>query len=170
MVTPAILDKVWPSLQSRYAFLVVDAGSQFTDTVLTVLERSDDILLVLSPEMASVKSASDALQVFDQLGFPPHCISPTINSVSPKGYLRTANVESVLGRGVTTVIPHESATFVQAINQGQPFVVANSKTKAGMVISSLAYQLSAATMEVAKSGPESPLLGRVRKMVKNAGP
>ena len=73
------------------------------------------------------------------------------------------HVESAIGREVTAVIPHESATFVQAINEGQPFVAANPKSKAGLAISSLAYQLSAAEMEAASASHESPLLSRVRK-------
>ncbi len=70
--------------------------------------------------------------------------------------------EAVLGRDLTTIIPHESATFIQAINHGQPFV-ADMRSKAGLAISSLAYQLSAAEMEAAKASYESPLLSRARK-------
>lgn len=169
LVSPATVDKVWPGLQSRYPFLVADIGSQLSDTALTVLERSDQILLVLAPELASVKSASDALEILDQLGFPPDRVLPVINATFRTGQLRKMQIEPALGRKVTAVIPYEDTTFVQAINQGQPFAASNPRSQAGLAISSLAYHLSAAEMEAGGTGHESPLLSRVRKSVKSNG-
>jgi pilus assembly protein CpaE len=169
LVTPTAVDKAWPTLQSRYPFLVVDAGSQLNDTCLTVLERSDQIVLVLSPELASIKSASDALEILDQLGIPSDRVLPVINSTFRDGKLRTMHIEPALGRAVAAMIPHEGTTFIQAINQGQPFVATNLKSKASLAIGSLAYQLSAEEMEDASVGHESPFLSRVRKTVKSNG-
>ena len=69
LVTTQTVDLIWPYLNTNYSYVVVDAGNHFTDPVVTVLERSDLILLVLAPEIASVKSATDALQIFEKLKF-----------------------------------------------------------------------------------------------------
>ncbi len=83
LVTNRTIDLVWPYLQGNSSYLVVDAGSQFTDPVMTILERSDIILLVLAPEIASVKSAGDALAIFEKLGYNLGKVVLVINNIFP---------------------------------------------------------------------------------------
>lgn len=167
-VTPAMLDKVWPYLRASYSYLVVDAGSQLNDPTLTALDRSQAIILMLTPELASLKAAVDALSVFDQLGYEPDRILPVINWTFPQHGLPQKNIATALGRQIAAVIPYDRVAFVQAINSGRPLLAADPTQQAALAITSLAYRLTAKEMEAREVARPSQLLTWARKLAKAA--
>ena len=164
LITPAVLDRTWPHLLTGYPFLVVDAGSDLSEITLTALERAHTVLLMLAPEMLAVKSAFDALQVFDRLGFNRDRIAPVLNTLFPRDGLTPQNVEKALGHPVGTVIPYERTSFVQAINSGRPLIITDPKAPASVAIATLAHNLSAAQMESEVIANPSQLLSMVQKL------
>ncbi len=167
LVTTAVLDRVWPHLRSRYRLLVIDAGSELSEVALTSLERSHFILLLLSPELAALKAATDAMRVFEELDYEHQRILPVINWLFPKDGLPRRSVEKALGVPAQTVIPHERTAFVRAINSGRPLVVTDRDAKASQAIIRLAYQVSATEMEDESISKPSSLLAGARRMVKS---
>ncbi len=147
MITPHVIDLVFPSLVSNYAFLVVDGGNHFTDAALTLLERSDIILLTLSPELASVRTALDAIQIFDKLGYDPAKVLPVVNCNFTADRLPLKRIESALKKPVYAEIPYDSPLFIQAIHSGRPFMVTEPKSDVGLALTTLAYKLSSSEME-----------------------
>jgi pilus assembly protein CpaE len=164
LITPAVLDRTWPHLLTGYRFLVVDAGSDLSELTLIALERAHTVLLMLAPEMLAVKSAFDALRVFDRLDFNPDRTLPVLNTIFPRDGLTRQNVEKALGRPVETVIPYERTSFVQAINSGRPLIITDPKAPASVAIATLAHKLSAAEMEAEEITNPSPLLTTVQRL------
>jgi pilus assembly protein CpaE len=152
LVTPHLVDLIFPSLVSNFAFLVVDGGNHFTDAVLTLLERSDIILLMLSPELASVKSTLDAMRIFDKLGYDPAKVLPVSNCNFTADRLPLKRIESALKKTVYAEIPYNSPLFIQAIHSGRPFILTEPKSDVGLALTSLAYKLSSSEMEAPKKG------------------
>ncbi len=142
LVTPHVIDLVFPSLVSNYAFLVVDGGNHFTDAALTLLERSDIILLTLSPELASVRAALDAIRIFDKLGYDMDKVLPVVNCIFTADRLPLKRIESALKKPVYAEIPYDSPIFIQAIHSGRPFMVTEPKSDVGLALTTLAYKLS----------------------------
>ena len=149
LVTPHVVDLVFPSLVSNFAFLVVDGGNHFTDAVLTLLERSDIILLTLSPELASVRAALDAMQIFDKLGYDSAKVLPVVDCNFTADRLPLKRIESALKKPVYAEIPYDSPLFIQAIHSGRPFMVSDPKSDVGLALTTLAYKLSSTEMEAA---------------------
>jgi pilus assembly protein CpaE len=155
LVTPVVLDRVWPYLRAAYPFIIIDGGSQLTESILTALERSQSIVLMLTPDLASLKATVDTIRLFEQLGYDDSAeILPVINWTFPKDGLSQKSIESALKRPIAEVIPH-NPTFVRAINSGQPFFTANPKSKVSQVIANLASQLSATEMDVESETDET---------------
>ncbi len=152
LVTPRVVDLIFPSLVSNFAFLVVDGGNHFTDAVLTLLERSDNILLLLAPELASVRAALDAMQIFEKLGYDPAKVLPVVNCNFTADRLPLKRIESALKKTVYAEIPYNSPLFIQAIHAGRPFVLTDPKSDVGLALTSLAYKLSSSEMEADKKG------------------
>ena len=157
------VDLVWPYLQGNSTYLVVDAGSQFSDAVMTVLERSDIILLVMAPEMASVKSTADALETFAQLGYDLNKVLLVINNIFPGQFLPVKRITTMFKDRYAYEIPYDSDHFVHAIVSGQPLVTTAPKSEAGMALITLAYKLSLRHRESTKKVPTTPLLEWMRK-------
>ena len=163
LVTPRTVDLAWSYLQGSSAYLVVDAGSQFSELVMTILERSDIILLVLAPEIASVKSAADALEIFEQLGYNLEKVLLVINNIFPTQWLVAKKIVPVLKNRTAYEVPYDSDGFVRAIITGEPLVSTAPKSEAGQAIISLADKLGQKQMESSSKSHSSPLLDWVRK-------
>jgi len=152
LVTPHVVDLIFPYLVSNFAFLVVDGGNHFTDAVLTMLERSDIIVLMLSPELASVRAALDAMQIFEKLGYDPGKVLPVVNCNFTADRLPLKRIESALKKPVFAEIPYDSPLFIQAIHSGRPFITTDPKSDVGLALTNLAYKLSSSEMETVKKG------------------
>lgn len=165
LVTGRMVDQVLPFLQGRSSYLVVDAGNHLNEPVMNILERSDVILLTLAPDIASVQSCSDALNVFEQLGYDLHKVYLVINNIFPARLLPVKQIVSVLKNRPYHEIPYDSNGFVRGINTGEPLVVTAPKSEAGLAIISLAYRLSYKQMESDKKVEKtSPLLDLIHKL------
>ncbi len=163
LVTNRTIDLVWPYFQGNSSYLVVDAGSQFSEPVMTILERSDMILLVLAPEIASVKSAGDALAIFEQLGYDLGKVLLVINNIFPSQWLTAEKIAPVLKKRTVFEIPYDSDGFVRAIITGEPLVNAAPKSASGLAVISLAYKLGMQQLDAEKQNHSSPLLDWIRK-------
>jgi pilus assembly protein CpaE len=163
LVTARTVDLAWSFLQVNSAYLVVDAGSQFTEAAMTVLERSDIILLVLTPEMASVKSTADALEIFTKLGYDLTKVLLVVNHIFPGELLPVKKILPMFKNRFAYEIPYDSEKFVRAVIYGEPLVASAPKSEVGMAIISLAYKLSIRHMESAKKAATTPMLEWVRK-------
>lgn len=162
LISAATLEAIWPHFQSNYPFVVIDAGSQLNDVALAAFDRSHQVLLAFAPELASLKSTVDMLQVFKQLDYEPARIKPVLNQTFPKGQLAKKDLEGALRRTLDLTIPYDPALFIQAINSGQPIVESNSATPPGLAFAKLAYDLT--PPEIKSRPPETPsaLLAKIQ--------
>jgi pilus assembly protein CpaE len=131
---------------------------------MTILERSDAILLMLSPEIASVKSAGDALKIFDQLGYDPRKILLGINNIFANYWLPVKKILPALNNLPSFEIPYDGNGFIRAVITGEPLITTAPKSEAGLSIISLAYKLSFKQMESEKKNVSSSLADVVRKL------
>jgi pilus assembly protein CpaE len=168
LITPAVIDRAWPYLRASYPFIVIDAGSHLTETALTALDRSHAILLLLAPELASLKAATDAIRIFTQLGYDSARILPVINWTFPQDGLPQKNIEAALGRHAAGVIPYARTAFTRAINTGRPLLATDLTSQASLAVASLAYKLSSTEMKGKETATPSQLLTWVRKLAEAA--
>ena len=166
LVTPKVVDQVWSYLQGNFSYLVVDAGHSITESVLNILERSDVILLTLAPEIASVKSAGDALNAFDQMGFDLNKVWLVVSNTFPKLTLPVRKILPVLRNRPAFEIPYDSDRIVEAILTGQPMITTAPKSDVGLAIIAIAYKLSVQQMESKKKASNTPMLDSIRKFFK----
>ena len=127
---------------ARYAFVIVDASHDFTDLAISMLNASTHILLVMTPEMASLRAAMSALNIYQRLGFLDEKIKIILNNNTPIASIKQSQLEKVLNHPVDVVIPHEPIEVMRAINFGQPFYSKNPELHISSVLEKLAYDLS----------------------------
>jgi pilus assembly protein CpaE len=165
LIDPSVIDRVWPYLRAKFPFVVVDAGSDFVEPTLTVFERSHTIIMLLAPELGSLKAAVDAYQVFDQISINHSKIIPVVNEIFPGNGIPQKHIEKTLKQEIETVIPYNRTAFSDAINSGQPHIMSSPNSQASRAIATLAYKLSAEEMQDDLIEAPSPLLGWVRKLM-----
>lgn len=136
------LERVLAVLKSGFNYIIVDTLSSFDDMTLAALTHSDQIILVLVPEVASIQAAIVTLQAFRSLGLPEEAIIPIVNNTFAKGGLSLKTIQSALKRPIKAVIPHEPELLIQAINSGTPLILIQPPSATATAIHKLASVLS----------------------------
>jgi pilus assembly protein CpaE len=162
LVTPGLFELVWPFLYTRYPIIVVDAGSSFNEITLAMLDRSDMILLLFTPELASVKSTTDSLQLFKEFGYVSGKVQPVANWTFPAAPLLLSRIIQKLEVSLFGEVPYDSSGFIQAVNTGRPPVITAPNSPAAWAIYQLAYKISAADMKAMNIKSDSPLLKKLQ--------
>jgi pilus assembly protein CpaE len=98
--------------------------------------------MLLAPEMASIRGAVCALNIYDRLNYAPEKILPILNHAAPPSGIRQPQVEKVLKRPVRYSFPHMPSEFLRAINFGEPLVVTYPDSPVTAQFEDVAYTLS----------------------------
>ncbi|GAH08614.1 unnamed protein product, partial [marine sediment metagenome] len=128
-------------LKSEYEFIVVDAGSSFTDILIYLLDNSNLILLVGTPDVLSVYQTEWSIDAMESLHFPLNMVKLVLNRAESRGGVRWEDVRSVLRCDVIAHLPSDGRTVGLAVNQGVPFVMRSPKSKIAEAVKKLAQTL-----------------------------
>ena len=140
--------------KSQYEYVLADLPHDFSDVALQALDAADMILLLASPDMASIRAVKAALDTYDKLDYPKDKIKFVLNAVFPHSNLSKDKLEAALGMTAFVTIPYTRDVFVEAINLGQPVVTHKSEQSISSLLEDLAFHVSKDTHR--KSKPEQP--------------
>jgi pilus assembly protein CpaE len=129
-------------LKESNEFILVDASHDFSDMTIHMLSLSSTILLVMAPEMASLRTTVSALEIYDRLGIPLEKVKIVLNNNSSSPAIKQAQLEKVLKRSIDFVLPYEAGEVNRALNFGQPFILNNPDLPLCLVLEKMAYALS----------------------------
>ncbi len=134
--------EIFDRLKERYEFIVLDVPHDFSDETITLLNLAKDIMLVISPDMASLRAADSAINIYDRLGYPPDKVKLILNYSSNHVGIKQAQLEKVLGRTFDYVLPFEPNEVFKAINFGEPFMLRIPELPIGVQLENMAYKLT----------------------------
>lgn len=129
-------------LRPRYEYVVADLPHDFSATTLDILDTSDSVLLLLAPELASVRATAVALDTYSQLMYPPEKIKLVLNWTFEHGGLTLSRIEAALRHPISLVIPFASRRFVSAINRGMPLVQEKPEDPITALLEDFAFRMS----------------------------
>ena len=141
-----ISNEFWNKLLGMFTqqneFIVIDTPHDFSDSAIQFLNASTYILLVLAPDLSSIKAASNAINIYDKLGFSGTKLKVVMNSISSHNGIKQAQLEKALGFPVSFTLPYDPNHVIRAINFGEPFVLSNPELPISERIEDMAYVLS----------------------------
>jgi len=140
--TNEILAMFMEKVKERNDFIVVDAAHDFSDMAINMLNMSSSILLVMAPEMASLRSTMSALEIYDRLGVSVEKVKIVLNNNSSNPAIKQAQLEKVLKREIDFVLPYEAGEVNRALNFGQPFILSNPDLPICLALEIMAFKLS----------------------------
>lgn len=153
-ISSDILDASLYLLKNQYAYMVADLPHDFTDIVVHALDVADVILMLATPDVASIRAVAAALDTYSKLNYPSDKIKLILNATFPKHGLPKDKIEVALGVPVMVTIPYSTDAFVEAINYGQPLISSKPDEPVAGLLEDLAFSLSKAAHK--KSRPEHP--------------
>jgi pilus assembly protein CpaE len=142
VITPEHVHTVIELLRTHYHYIVLDLPHDFLETTLAGLDAADQILLLLSPETASVRCAANALETFERLKYPTDHTTLILNWPFKGKGLPRAGIESALKKEIGVVIPNADDMVVSSIMYGKPSTLQLPLNPLGAFLEGLAYQYS----------------------------
>jgi pilus assembly protein CpaE len=141
LVTAENLQRVLQHLKRQFRYVVVDTWTSLHDSVLTVLDMADVIVLLTTPDIPSLRNVRLFFEVTEQLGYPPEKIALTLNKSDPrKSRIRASDVQDSLKHPVTAELPFDDVVPV-SVNQGVPFLISGDSRPISQAVTRLAEQV-----------------------------
>ncbi len=137
LITASHIEKILGLLKTNYDYIIVDTPAFFHETNLTAIEMCDQILLIISMELPTIKNVKLGLEVLESLHMRGK-IKLILNRSSNDIGIKYADVERSLGLAVACHIPSDGRTVVNSVNKGVPFVISDGNSKASQAIRDLA--------------------------------
>jgi len=117
------VDLILKKLKEKYHFVVVDTPSHLSDTVLTALELSDIVILLLTMELPTIKDGKLMMEIMQTFGYTADKVKVIMNRESTDGSFKKKDVEETLDTPVIATIPSEGAVVMPSVNEGEPFIL-----------------------------------------------
>lgn len=153
-IRPETLGTAFQLIKGQYKYVVADLPHDFSEPAVQALDAADLILMVGSPEMASVRAMIAALDTYDKLGYSREKIRLVLSAVFPHSNLSREKIEAAFRMPALTTIPYVQNLFVDAINLGQPVLYNKPKEPVSGLLEDLAFTLSMDAHR--KSRPQHP--------------
>lgn len=134
---------VYMGVSRLYDYIVVDAGGPLNDISVTLMDATDRILLVTTPDLAALHDTSRFLQLSRSLAYPAEKILMILNKAGVEGGVKLHDIESVLHNQIYHQIANDPANVLRSINRGIPFLVFYPRSNASRSIQQLARNLAA---------------------------
>ena len=113
-------------LRRLYTYVVVDTSSTLTDVVLSAIDVSDLMLLIVTQDIPSINNARLFLDLAEVLDMNRQSILFVMNRFDKRIAITPEKVGENLKKDVVAVLPLDERVVVPSVNRGVPFVI-NSK-------------------------------------------
>jgi pilus assembly protein CpaE len=131
-------------LASQFRYVVVDTGAGLGEHTLAALERADDVVVVSSMDVTSIRAVRKELDVLGELNLLPDRRHLVLNFSDRNAGLTVRDVENVIGAPVSVVVPRSSDVTV-AGNRGESLMMAK---KLGSVAKAIVKLVDAIVVDV----------------------
>ncbi|MDO8675293.1 MAG: ATPase, T2SS/T4P/T4SS family [Candidatus Omnitrophota bacterium] len=147
-------DNIRPFLKKAaliYDYIVVDAGSAFSEMLISVLDSSNLILLVATPDILAVYQVKATLDILQSLHYPLKMVKLILNRAESRGGVAWQEVKSALACDIFALVPSDGKTVGLALNRGVPCVMDSPKARVSESFFEIAGKLEVEDMYVQAS-------------------
>jgi pilus assembly protein CpaE len=138
-IPPALVGRILSLLKSNFDYVVVDTSPTFDEFVLQAFDETDQLLLVTTLDVPTLKNVKIAVETLDLLNFPKQRRHLVLNRADDKVGLSADEVESTLAMKIEVPIP-TSSQVANATNSGEPIAAALPKHPVSQAVSRLAQR------------------------------
>jgi len=136
-ITPQLVTKVLRTLRESFDFVVVDTAPAFDEHVLTALDDTDEVVIVATLDVPTLKNVKVALETLDMLDVAVGHRHLLLNRADDAVGLGPDKVEAILGMKVGASV-ETSIDIAAATNAGNPIVLESPGHQSSVAVRSLA--------------------------------
>jgi pilus assembly protein CpaE len=120
-VDPQLVERMpalMATLASQFDYVVVDGVRDFGDCALAALDMADQVAMVLSQDVASVRRAARAVKLFRRLGYSEKKLRLVLNRTSRKARVGEPEIVRALGLAVSARVRNDFKKATGAMDDG----------------------------------------------------
>jgi len=155
LVSAELVEKVIKILQDCYDYVIIDTPGLFTDSSMVALDYSQQILLILSLDLPTLKNNKLGLEALNSLNHKDK-IKVVLNRSTLELGIGPEDVEMSLGVSLTAQLPSDGRVVVGAVNKGKPFVLSHPQSRVAESLRYLAREIARSNQKASKSTKKSP--------------
>lgn len=126
----------------HYNYVVLDMGTALDQLCLSVLSQVDDICLVASSILPSIRRVSQILKLLKTLDYDDDTISVVVNRFDEKGPISQQEMEKVIGKPIRCHLALEHAVMQNSLLTGKSIMELAPDSKFAQAISGWASQIT----------------------------
>ena len=136
-----VVERLMGTLKPLHSYIVVDTTSTLDEINMSILNASDAILLLFSPDVLSIQTTLVTQKALQARGIDQEKIVLVLNQITPKPGLLLKTVENALKRPIKTILPYEEKQHL-AIAKGQPLLISDPTLPLSAAIKAMASTVS----------------------------
>jgi pilus assembly protein CpaE len=150
-IPATLVSKILSILKQNFDYVVVDTSPAFDEHVLQAFDETDELLLVTTLDVPTLKNVKIASETLDLLNFPKSRRHLVLNRADEKVGLSTEKVEVTLEMKIAQTIP-TSAEVANATNAGEPITASLPKHPVSQALVRLAESVTGPKSDAAAAG------------------
>jgi pilus assembly protein CpaE len=128
LISSDIVTEVVNVLADTSDYLIIDNSVGIQGQSIEILEMSDQIVIITTPEMTALRNTKLMLETLDKLGLTEKIIL-LVNRFDMDGLIKPEDIPGILGREEAThFIPNNPKLASQSLNIGVPFTMSQTKS------------------------------------------
>jgi pilus assembly protein CpaE len=156
LVAPDHLRSILRQLALMFDVVIVDTWSSLHDQVLGIMDVSDRVIIVTTPEIPAVKSTRMFFEVADALNYPPEKTMLVVNRANQEGAISVNDIQTSVRHRATTRLPCDDRAAAQAANVGVPLVLTSRRSLLTKALSQLAQHINSQLLAPEASLEQEP--------------
>lgn len=151
-IKPEDLFSLLTDLQVVFPYIVIDGGNYLNDNLVTMMDASNKVLLVVNPDITSLRDASQFFEVSRSLAYPKDKVQVVVNKLDKRDGLTVSDIEKTLEVEVLASIPYDRKASVNSINRGVPISLQRQRSPIRKAYQALAGNLISRSSAHASQG------------------
>jgi len=140
-VSSSQINQILRHLRSMFSYVILDTPHAFDSKTLEAFELSDNIIVVMVPNISSIRATKKTLGVFRDLGYVRDKVRVIVNRAGKGARIKVDEIEQTLHYPVSWVIPNNYPMAIDAIDSGVPLINHKGGSNVAKSISDLANDI-----------------------------
>jgi pilus assembly protein CpaE len=119
--------KIINYLRQLYSYVIVDTSSSLTDAVLSAMDVSNLVILIVTQDIPSINNSRLFLDLSEVLDLNRNNIVFIMNRYDKRISITPEKVGENLRQEIVSVLPSDEKAVVPSVNRGVPFVLSKGR-------------------------------------------
>jgi pilus assembly protein CpaE len=137
------VSKLLEFLRTEYDYIVVDCSTALHESDLAVLDGSDQVYLVATPELGAIRDLSRYVDNLTRIETTTEKMQVVINRFSSRYAVKVEQIEKAIRLPIAIRLPNSYTELVRSVNLGEP-IAPNRKSEFSMQFIKWAASLAGA--------------------------